>query len=480
MAIADITTALRRHTSRFLRSDGGNLTMIATLAAIPIIGAAGMAVDYARISRVKDKLQLVTDGATLAAAGARNVTGTADQRKQKRIDIATNYLTQGLATITDVDVVDTPVVTATASNVSISVKATVKGSFMNVFNATAKDDADFDYGGGGSEEGSNGRKYDIRVSSQSGFKSGASYLCMLVLNPTAAQSLEVQGTADIDSKGCAIWVNSNSMTGLYENGVATVTADKICVRGYYAGTAYYPDKPKSGSIDCPLYPDPLAAKFATDYATAWAAAVNRPGHTSPKGGTETLYPGKYVGGLTINNGGRITLSPGIYFMVGDKMNIKAGGEVFANGGVTIVLTDANVSSPVINSSAKLTVIGKGNLSIKAPSSGPFAGIAIAQHPNSVPGTTKSAANNIQGGGTVEITGIIYYPKQVLYITGGGFGTISNPEWISKNAPLFAIVADKVFVEGNGQLKMGQAADFESSGLPQLPVQGTGKTTVSLK
>ncbi len=480
MAVADITTALRRHANRFLRSDGGNLTMIATLAAIPIIGAAGMAVDYARISRVKDKMQLITDGATLAAAGARNISGTADQRKATRIAIATNYLTQGLATISDVDVVDAPVVVATANNVSISVKATVKGSFMNVFNATASGDADFDYGGGGDEEGSNGKKYDIRVSSQSGWKEGASLLCILALNPTSAKSLEIQGTADIIAPGCAVWVNSNSSSGLYENGNATLTAKKICVRGYYNGTNYFPDLPKSGAIDCPLYPDPLAAQFATDYATAWAAAANRPGHTSPKGGTETLLPGKYVGGMTINNGGRITLSPGVYFIVDGTLNIKAGGEVFANGGVTIVITKTNVSAPVTDTGSKLTVQAKGNLSIKAPASGPFAGIAIAQHPNVIAGTTKVNGNNVQGGGIVNITGIVYYPKQILYITGAGIGTVSNPENIATETPQFAIVADRVIIEGNGQLRVGGQSDSEAAGLPALPAAGTGKTTISLK
>jgi Flp pilus assembly protein TadG len=481
MPLADIMTAFRRQTSRFLRSDYGNLTMIGAIAAIPIIGAAGMAVDYARISRVKEKMQLVTDGATLAAAGARNITGTTEERKTKRATIAKNYLTQGLATLTDIDVVDAPVVVATSTNVSISVKATVKGSFMNVFNAISDSDAEVEEGNGGDEAGSNaGKKYNIRVNSQAGWKDGASLLCILALNETSSKSLEIQGTADIIAPGCAVWVNSNSSSGLYENGNATLTAKKICVRGYYNGTNYFPDLPKSGTTDCPIYPDPLAAKFATDYASAWAAATNRPGHTSPKGGTETLLPGKYVGGMTINNGGRITLSPGVYFIVDGTLNIKAGGEVFANGGVTIVITKTNVSSPITDTGSKLTVQAKGNLSIKAPASGPFAGIAIAQHPNVIAGTTKVNGNNVQGGGVVNITGIVYYPKQILYITGAGLGTVSNPENIATDTPQFAIVADRVIIEGNGQLRVGGQSDAEAAGLPALPSAGTGKTTISLK
>ncbi len=479
MALADIMTAFHRRTSRFLRSDLGNLTMIGAIAAIPIIGAAGMAVDYARISRVKEKMQLVTDGATLAAAGARNISGTADERKTKRAAIATNYLTQGLATLNDIDVVDTPTVVATTTSVSISVKATVKGSFMNVFDAIGEGDAEVESGDGGNEAGSNsGRSYNIRVSSQSGWTEGASLLCMLVLNQTASQALEIQGTADIIAPGCAVWVNSNSTSGLYENGNASLTAKKICVRGYYTGTKYFPYLPKSGAIDCPLYPDPLAAQFASGYTSAWASAVTR---TPPSaGGTSTIQPGKYNGGFFVNNGGRITMSPGVYFIVDGTLNIKAGGDVIANGGVTIIITKTNVSSAVTDTSSKLTVQAQGNLTIKAPASGPFAGIAIAQHPNVIAGTTKNNGNNVQGGGVVNITGIVYYPKQILYITGAGIGTVSNPEKIATDTPQFAIVADRVMIEGNGQLRVGGQSDSEGAGLPALPSAGTGKTTVSLK
>ena len=478
MAIAAIMIAARKLTRKYLRSTGGNLTMVAALGSIPVIAAAGMAIDYARISRVHDEMQLVSDGATLAAAGARNLTGTSENKKTQRVAIATNYMSNGMAKLTDVDVVGTPTVVATSSNVTVSVQATVKGSFMNVLNALDSD-AEIGSVGGANVDGTHGRTYGIRVSSRAGWNEGMSLLCMLVLNPSASQSLEIQGTADIVAPGCAVWVNSNSNSALYENGNATLTAKKICVNGSYIGTSYYPDLPKTGSGNCPVYPDPLAAKFLTDYATAWSAAPTRPAQT-PIGGTVTLQPGKYTGNIRVNNGGKVTLSPGIYFIVNGAMDIRSGGEVIATGGVSIIITGSNVSSPITNTSSKLTVMAHGNLSIKAPSSGPFAGIAIAQHPNIIAGTTKTNGNNIQGGGKVEVTGIVYYPKQILYITGGGVGTVANPEKIATSDPQFAIVADKVMIEGNGQLRVGGSSDSEASGLPALPSAGAGKTTISLK
>ena len=67
MAFADMMTAAHRRMKNYLRSTSGNLTMIAALGSIPVIAAAGMAIDYARISRVHDEMQLIADGATLAA-----------------------------------------------------------------------------------------------------------------------------------------------------------------------------------------------------------------------------------------------------------------------------------------------------------------------------------------------------------------------------------------------------------------------------
>lgn len=80
----------------------------------------------------------------------------------------------------------------------------------------------------------------------------------------------------------------------------------------------------------------------------------------------------------------------------------------------------------------------------------------------------------------SITGIVYYPTNILYITGGGSGTVSNPEKIATDNPQFAIVADKVFIEGNGQLRVGGSSDSEAVYFPALPSAGAGKTIISLK
>jgi hypothetical protein len=67
---------------------------------------------------------------------------------------------------------------------------------------------------------------------------------------------------------------------------------------------------------------------------------------------------------------------------------------------------------------------------------------------------------IIGGGDLEINGIVYFPEQALRITGGGD--------IGTNATQFALIADTISIEGNGQLRIKIGQDYQSSGLPNLP------------
>lgn len=460
MAFTNWSQTVRKEFRKFVRSDAGNITLLSGLASLPMIAAAGMAVDYARISRVHDEMQMIADGATLAAAGARNLSGSLADNQAQRSAIATHYLEQGLSQLSDVDVVGTPVVTASGSSIKVSVNAVVKASFMNVLDGF-KSDAEIGEVAA-DEDGSSGRSYGIVVSSRASWRVGKSFVCLLALNPSEPEALHVKGTADINAKGCAIWVNSSSNSALYQNGSATMTAKKICVVGYYYGTNYYPDKPKSGAA-CPEFRDPLRDTFKNDYDTNFPAADLR---SSKKldfdaSGEHTVYPGVYKGGITVKNNRIVNMEPGTYYIQDGELNIQAGGTVNALGGVTIVLTG--------NSATRINVQAGGNLNIKAPASGEFKGIAIAQHPSSLP--TASKENSIIGSGSIEITGIIYFPKQKLNITGNG--------WISQAAKQFAIVADRIYIEGNGQLSIGQAADFDGAGQPALPSAGTDESVVKL-
>ena len=55
----------------FARCERGNFGIIFALAAVPVLGVAGMALDYSRISSTRENLQASVDAAITAAAARR-------------------------------------------------------------------------------------------------------------------------------------------------------------------------------------------------------------------------------------------------------------------------------------------------------------------------------------------------------------------------------------------------------------------------
>ena len=81
----------------------------------------------------------------------------------------------------------------------------------------------------------------------------------------------------------------------------------------------------------------------------------------------------------------------------------------ATSGTTIVLTSstsANYASASIGAGA--------SLSITAPTTGATSGLAIFQDPNA----PSSGSNTLDGGGTQNITGALYFPNQPVEYVGG--------------------------------------------------------------
>jgi Flp pilus assembly protein TadG len=63
---------LQQNLSRFLRDKRGNVAIIFTIAAIPLISAIGCAVDYSLATRMKAKLQSAADAASIAALSQKS------------------------------------------------------------------------------------------------------------------------------------------------------------------------------------------------------------------------------------------------------------------------------------------------------------------------------------------------------------------------------------------------------------------------
>jgi Flp pilus assembly protein TadG len=416
-----IKTATGRLFARFRRSARGNISIMTTLAFVPFAMFTSAAVDMANAVRMKAELQAAADSGVLAAATALAV-GKSDGDKEKLANDAfyANLSQKLLASLTA-----TPVTTIDFPKKSVHM--TVKVETNQVLTKLLVD------------------SLKIGVEATAVIDKGKP-ICMLAFNKTIDKAISVEGTADIVADGCAVHANSISNTALNQEGSATAKADSFCVYGDYSGApgAFSP----TPDNNCRQEKDPLEsmvkkAVAATDLTTCMSP------NPSPIKTTVTLSPGVYCGGITIQTGATVTLEPGTYVIRNGSFNVQAGATLLGDG-VTILLTGTSASTYFFNA-------GGANISLKAPKTGPFAGILMTQTPDSSPSPHK---NTVTGGGLMEFVGIMYFPKQPLSIEGNGeIGDSTNQ---------FAIMADTIRVKGTGLLTVHISSEYEAAGLPELP------------
>lgn len=112
----------------FLRNQSGNITTYLALSAIPIMLAAGSAIDYVRYSDAKSDLQAALDGAALAAALPANLTDA------QRIQIAQDYFKANFS-YAQVEQPE-PVVTVSASSVRATADFQLPTGLMQIAGIT--------------------------------------------------------------------------------------------------------------------------------------------------------------------------------------------------------------------------------------------------------------------------------------------------------------------------------------------------------
>jgi hypothetical protein len=133
------------------------------------------------------------------------------------------------------------------------------------------------------------------------------------------------------------------------------------------------------------------------------------------GATLILCPGVYVfnsGSNLTMNGSSILLAPPT---ATSNPAISAACIGDLTGGVTIVFANSagNPGAPTIGGSA--------TVNITAPTTGATAGIAVFQQRTTCTGNgngNNGCSGSLQGGGTQNITGAIYFPNNAISYAGG--------------------------------------------------------------
>jgi Flp pilus assembly protein TadG len=396
----------------FVRNQHGSIAMIFALAMVPVVAIMGLAIDYARAQRVKDRLQIAVDAAALA--GARLPATASLNRQQAALAIFNSNLgSTDLAKVT-------PTITASNAEVSVAASFNMPTSFMSVL---------------GIKSVTLGASTRARSQVQND-----GVACLLALNPTTNDGLHLQGINKLSEQKCWAWVNSTSSSAINAVGASAGTAQGFCSAGGVVGAEHFTPAPFTGC-------DPLEDPFAQMRAPIAGGCIAK--NLVLKNGTYALNPGTYCGGLVLKPQDEVTFSPGLY-IIKDGMFEVQGQASAAGTGVVFVFT---------GSGAKLIVRGGGNIDFTAPAAGAsnvgdLAGFLFFQDRYS---TDFGETTVIQGGGSVRMQGILYMPTWRVNVGGNGE--------INQTTKYWAMVADSFYMEGNG--KMYLKSDAAGAGLPDI-------------
>ena len=414
--------------------------MLFTLAAIPLFGMIGLAVDIGWAHFRQEAAQTAADAAAMGAAKAAYTTsgGTGMTCTASQIACyATEYTCPSTLTGTPANNIiagcmwakENGFVTAgrqkvtfqsgvgaapTAAGVTMSywiivrVSETVPQLFSAVLGFPTA---------------------SVTARATTGAREASSGGCVITLDPTASASLRMTGTTNLNT-GCGVFVNSNAgdaITAVGGGTINTTGSARTEIVGNFSGSGNIQINGVAGS---PLIGRP---RISDPFADLNPPTVPSPTRSVPSLGshdTANLQPGYYPSGINLSSHQVANLAPGVYYVDG---GIDLGAQTTLNGtGVTLF-----VKSGIVNMS------GGAAVSLSAPSSGDWQGILFYQDRG------NSNAATLVGGTTQQMNGALYFPAAQLTYTGGS----------STNATATTIVSNTLSLVGNSNIAAAASTNY---------------------
>jgi Flp pilus assembly protein TadG len=363
-------------------------------AASPVVmGAFGIAADYAVYTMKKSRLQAAADAAALAATrelsvigsgGSGSGSGSASAKTASAAmagaastgggpieDIARSYVQSALpkdssTTSTGVSIDDA------AGSVQVTVTDNWKPFFAHFLGA------------------------DITpiVAHARAELVGESKVCVIATIANGAGGVSVTKNAHLEGNGCSIYSNSTNSAGFYLGNGSSVKADLVCSAG-----GVFNSGAMTGTqvlTDCPPLPDPLASRAPPSFGACDYT------NTKISSGAVTLNPGVYCGGITISKTAKVTFAPGNYI-------IKNGLFLVMD---TASVTGKNVAFYLTGSASLLQFFGDATIDLSGAEEGEMAGLLFFEDP-STSGLLR--IHNIRSSRAYNLTGTIYLPKGNLLV-----------------------------------------------------------------
>lgn len=395
---------MRTTRRNFAKDRSGTIAVTGALSMAALLASIGMAITYASAAHEKSMHQKALDAAVLAGASA-----SASATDVERIALAQRIfdanLTKSAGSTSNPPSIQTA---AAAPNFNVQHQIVtgrssteVKNFFSGIIgNAT------------------------VPVVAESAAQSAISApVCVLALDRSNPQGFEVFGTAQFTARNCAAQSNSGDGLGMRQYGSGIGKARQFGVTGGFSGEGFVP-RPVAGVA-------PLADPYALLPVPAAGACVDiaaKLQHTPA-----ILTPGTYCGGIRIMAGSTIIMQPGVYLMQDGPFRIDSNSTVTGQE-VVIAFTGTN-STLYLGSGAVVN--------LTSPVSGPYTNIQFFQ----------DRLSNVDGWvtmlGDIRLTfdGVMYFPTQHVWISGGST--------IEAKSPTYIFVAEKLWFQDNSIVEVWQ-------------------------
>jgi hypothetical protein len=402
--------------SLFWRSQSGNYVTLFALATPVLIGGAGLASEGGLWLYQHNEVQGAADSAALSAANARTAYKFANLNNHANVVASSYGFVNGVNGTTVV--VNTPPTTGPqASNAqALEVIITIQQDRLlsKMFYSTP-----------------------VSIRGRGVAMNGANGIgCVLALNKTVSNAINVQGNPDVTLKGCSIYSNSAAADGMSAGGTAAVTAIAAYSVGGVSGSSHFTTTEGITTNASPTS-DPYASAAIPAYS---GCDYNNKTYKNP--GT-TISPGVYCNGISLNAGAEVTMQPGVYIIDRGDFTVNGGAKLYGTG-VTIILTSSTGKNY-----PNVTINGGATVQLTAQTSGPLAGLVFFADRN----TPTSNTFKFNGGSGQIIGGAVYIPTgEVQYAGGATSGTVCTQ-----------VIGDTVSFVGNSVL----AVDCASNGTQSI-------------
>lgn len=355
---------------QFTRCRNANIAIPFALTITILMGFAGAAIDFSLLLTYRSTMQGIADASALAGARELNL---AQSRALNAVEVAKNFANGMLAQNLPLHLTS---VNAALIDGDTAVKVNLTKSF-SLHILSFMDRLGF---------AEVGVEAIARVS-------GFLPICIVALDEKAPGTLYLEARSHLTAENCAVYSNSKNPSGIKSVDSAFLKAALICSAGGKVGKRLnFSPEPLT---DCPVLPDPLAARPAPPVGPCAANGKIIDGLSV------SLVPGTYCGGLKVVGGAKVKLQPGVYIIKDGPLIVDAGA----------IFEGENVGFYFTGDMSTLLFGNTSTINLTAPIEGPLAGILLFEDRSS----RELRKHNILSDNARTLLGTIYFARGRLII-----------------------------------------------------------------